>query len=187
MARYALVIDGVVTEERNYDSPPQSKVRDGKALLRPIQEVTAEYNPDTQAYTISREVRNNKVVDTWIVQDLPRDQVDAKLLAALAARRFAVETGGVTIGPVTIQTDRETRANLIAARIKAKEDPTYSVKWKTPLGFVPLDATTIIIAADTAAAHVQKCFESEAAVAQGVSGYGSTAEILAAFDQLMAE
>ena len=46
-----------------------------------------------------------------------------------------VETGGMTFGGVTIPTDRESRANIIAARIIAKENPGYT-------GPIPADAVT---------------------------------------------
>lgn len=185
MARYALVIDGVVTEERNYDSPPASKVRDGKPLLRPIVEKKADYNPDNQTYTVSREVQNNKVVDTWVVRDLPEEDRNARLLAALADHRYEVETGGVTLNGLTIQTDRDTRANLIAARIKAKEDPDYSVVWKTDTAFVTLDAAAILQAADAVADHVQRCYETEANVSAVIDDYTSAQAVVEAFNQAM--
>ena len=82
----------------------------------------------------------------------------------LANKRWMVETGGVTLGETFVNTDRDTQAKLIAARIMAKEDATYSVNWKLPTGFVTLDAPTIIAIADGVRAHVQAAFDREKAL-----------------------
>lgn len=79
----------------------------------------------------------------------------------LASYRYNVEVGGISVGSVNIQTDRQSRSDLIAARIKAVEDNTYSVLWKTPAGFVELDASTLILIADAVENHVQNCFRAE--------------------------
>lgn len=87
-----------------------------------------------------------------------------RITDALPAYRYEIENGGIAIGGISIQTDQFTRTNLIGARIRATEDPTYSVKWKTTAGFVTLDASAIVAVADAVAAHVQKCFDAEAAI-----------------------
>lgn len=97
-----------------------------------------------------------------------------KAKAELAAIRYAKETGGATVNGSPVATDRETQAKLIAVRIKAKENPAYTVNWKTPAGFVSFDAPTIIAIADGVADHIQACFDREAAL---------TASIDAAADQ----
>ena len=187
MTAYALVIDNVVTEERNYDTPPETKIRDGKPMLRPIQVVTAEYNPATHYHTVSRKVQNNKVVDTWVVQERPRSEVNDRLYEALAAHRYTVETGGITLSGVPIKTDRDTQGTLTAARTLAKEDANYAVEWKVASGqFVTLSAATIIAIANAVAAHVQKCFRAESSASDDVADYSSVAEALAAFDAAMA-
>lgn len=184
--KYALVIDGIVQEERNYETPPVIKMRDGKPLLRPIVEVTSPYDPDTQTVTVKRAIQNHKVVDTWIITEKPQKDKSERLLAALAAQRYALETGGLTVGDCTIQTDRESRATLIAARILAKEDANITIHWKTKAGFVKLNASKIIQVADAVAAFVQKCFAAEARIAARVESFNNTAAIVAAFNAAMA-
>jgi hypothetical protein len=186
MTRYALVIDDQVVEERNYATPPAVKLVNNKPMLREIEEVTAPYDPETQTYTISRTITNTKVIDTWVVTDKPREAIDARLLAALAAHRYAVETGGTTVGGVPLNTDRDTQAVLTAARTLAKEDSGYSVKWKAANGsFFTLNSATIIAAANAVAAYVQKCFSSEATVAGDIANYTTAAEVTEAFDATM--
>lgn len=108
-----------------------------------------------------------------------------RLKAYLANYRYGIETGGLN----GIQTDRETRANLVSARTLAKEDANYTVKWKAANGtFVALDAATIIATADAVAAFVAKCFASEEVVAAAIDAgtHTTEAEVKAAFDTEMA-
>jgi len=84
--------------------------------------------------------------------------------AAIAARRYQAEVGGIVINGMNIPSDRDTQMKMMAARIRAKEDANYSVQWKTPGGFVALSAAQVIAIADALADHVQACFDREAAL-----------------------
>lgn len=98
-----------------------------------------------------------------------------------AAYRYERENGGVLVGVVQIKTDQFTRTNLLGARIRAMEDPAYAVNWKTSGGFVALTAAQIIAIADAVAAHVQRCFDAEAAITGGT--FNTVDEMRAAFDE----
>jgi hypothetical protein len=100
----------------------------------------------------------------------------------LTIYRYAKETGGLNVNGVAIQTDRESRASLIAARILAKENAGYTVKWKTEGGFVTLNAAQAIAIADAVGAHVQKCYAAEALVQPQLEGIASTAAVETAFN-----
>ena len=103
-----------------------------------------------------------------------KDDLDALMAAhpsssqflkiSLAEYRWQREVGGFPFGPYNIPSDRETQAKLIAMRIKAIENPSYVVDFKTPDGFVTLDSANIILIADAAHDHVQKCFHCEKVV-----------------------
>ncbi|MNF91252.1 hypothetical protein D3C84_738460 [compost metagenome] len=43
-------------------------------------------------------------------------------------------------------------------------DPAYLLRWKTPEGFVDLTAQQVIAVARAVRAHVQACFDREAAL-----------------------
>ena len=80
-----------------------------------------------------------------------------------AARlRYDAENGGIEVSGMPVQTDQASQTKIMAARILAKEDANYTVKWKTAAGFVELNATQIIAVADAVRAHVQACFDAEA-------------------------
>ena len=101
-------------------------------------------------------------------------------LQELAALRWQQEGSGTTMGGNPLATDRTTQAKLTAAYVKASADGTYAIAdWKSGPGtFSPLDAATIMAAADAVEAHVQACFSNEAAL---------SASILAATDMAALE
>lgn len=108
------------------------------------------------------------------------------LLAALAAHRYQVETGGITFGGMTVLTDDRSKLMINGALAAAQRDANFTTKWKTQAGFVTLNATQIIAVADAVAAHVSSCFESEATVSGNIANYATSAEVLTAFDSSMA-
>ena len=101
-------------------------------------------------------------------------------LQELADLRWQQEGSGTTMGGNPLATDRTTQAKLTAAYVKASADPAYTIAdWKSGPGvFAPLDATTIIAAADAVETHVQACFTNEATL---------SASILAATDMAALE
>lgn len=103
------------------------------------------------------------VVDPFL--DLSLSVAKAQARKALAAKRYEVETGGITVNGTPVKTDRETQSILTAARTRALEDGNFSVDWKVSNGvFVTLDAATIIAIANAVADHVQACFSNEKAL-----------------------
>ena len=88
-------------------------------------------------------------------------QRDLKL-AALAAKRWSVETGGIMFGGMFIKTDEDTQRKITGAYVQATRNPTLVVRWKVaPATFVTLDADTIIMIGDAVTAHIQAAFDRE--------------------------
>lgn len=111
----------------------------------------------------------------------------ANVLPDLAAHRFAVETAGTTVNGIRFLTDRDSQVAIMGAMIMASSNPSYSVNWKTPDGFVTLTASQIIAAATTIANFVQKCFNTEAQLVTNASQYADSAGIVSAFDTSMSQ
>lgn len=130
---------------------------------------------------------NDNYEQVWDYRDKTRDEINAELLPALTNYRYGKEIGGLSLNGVTIQTDRESRPNLIAAKITAASDPEYTIVWKTDSGFVPLNAQEITAVADAVRAHVENCFKAELAVTVDISNYATQQEVFDAFDQAYAE
>ncbi len=132
--------------------------------LHPVAETDRPTDPDL---VVTGFIINSEFVQIWQTRTKNNAELAADLANkkyALAAARYAKEVGGITISNVPIQTDRESRANLMGARILAKEDSNYSLTWKIEGGFVTLNAAQIIAIADAVAVHVKRCFEAEAEV-----------------------
>lgn len=185
--RYALVISGEVKEERTYEAPPQIKEKDGKPLLRPIVEVTRPYNGFTQTYTISREVQNAQVVDTWVVTDLTEAEVKERALAVLKDHRQKVEYSGITIAGQRVPTDEKTCRVLGDMRFKAEKDANLIIEnWTVGAVPRPLTAAEIIAVSDAVFAYAQKCFNAQAAVIPLLGSFSSPEQVIAAFDAAMA-
>lgn len=82
--------------------------------------------------------------------------------AAIAARRYTAETAGINVAGVELDTGRDSQALITGAALNAVIDPAYVCNWKTPAGFVQLDAQTLLGVATTLRAHVQAAFDREA-------------------------
>lgn len=102
-------------------------------------------------------------------------EMKATKLAALAARRWQAETGGIVVGGLSVKTDEDTQRKITGAYVQALQNPSFTVKWKIATGvFVTLDDATILVIGDAVTAHIQSCFDKEADL---------TADILAAADE----
>ena len=98
-------------------------------------------------------------------------------LAEIAAERWKAEVGGVMLNDMAIDTSRESQALITGAALAATLDTNYICQWKTATGFVTLDASTVIAAAQAVRAHVQGCFDREAELSAAVESAGTVEEV----------
>ena len=106
------------------------------------------------------------------------EEVTAQWADQIAARRFQVETGGVTVEGVQINTDRDSQSLLTGAAFAASLDPGYHIKWKAATGFVDLTGEQILGIASQVRAFVQACFNREAELLGAVADGSITAQML---------
>lgn len=99
-----------------------------------------------------------------ITADTKAEAANTATRAAIAARRYEAETGGIIVNGMAIDTGRDSQALITGARLAGMDDPSYVCNWKTPDGFIQLDADTVKAVANTVRAHVQACFDREAAL-----------------------
>lgn len=96
----------------------------------------------------------------------------------LAAARYAAEVAGTSVNGVHIRTDRESQALITGAALQVLDNPEYTCQWKTETGvFVTLDASTILSVARAVRAHVQGCFDREAAVGERIDAAKTKEEL----------
>ena len=106
------------------------------------------------------------------------EEVTAQWADQIAARRFQVETGGVTVAGVQINTERDSQSLLTGAAFAASIDPDYRIKWKAETGFVDLTGEQILGIASQMRAFVQACFSREAELLGAVADGSITAQML---------
>lgn len=82
--------------------------------------------------------------------------------SAIASRRYDEETAGITVAGIPIDTGRDSQGLITGATVSAMLDSAYVCQWKTPGGFVSLDASQLTAIAQKMRAHVQACFDREA-------------------------
>lgn len=143
-------------------NPPQTPYTFGDRTLRNVSDPTLlDYQENGSGSVVN---------GVWSISasDVSLSAAKTEAKAVLAGNRYAAEVAGITVNGVAIDTDRDTQGTLTAARIMAKEDPGYSVKWKTQNGFVTLDAATLIALADAVLNHVQLCFDNEANISDSI-------------------
>jgi hypothetical protein len=101
----------------------------------------------------------------------------AEKTAAITARRWEVETGGITLNGAAIATDAATQAKLSGALQLVQDDDTRILDWKGVNGWITLDATAVTAIAVAVGAHVQACFSREKALHAAVDAAETTAAL----------
>lgn len=89
-----------------------------------------------------------------------KDERRTEMIAAVSAKRYAVETGGIVAMGVSVRTDEVGQSKLTGAIVAFGNDPTMnSVDWEAQPGvWVTLDEATLSGLGVLVAAHVQACF-----------------------------
>lgn len=112
---------------------------------------------------------------SYQVTPKPLAQALAVRVAELATLRFGKETSGVG----GFSTDRESQALITGAALAATLDPAYTVDWKGANGWVKLNATQLLAAAQAVRAHVQACFSNERVLYERLAAAATLDELIA--------
>ena len=168
------------TKDGSVPAPLPSRIRlsDGRTRTNPGSFMPEEIADAGYATADPKpETGPNQVVTwggtEWVVRDKTPEELAAEheekraqLISDLAALRYEVETGGITLPTgITVRTDRGTRASITEA-VNALEagllaDP---IPWKLETGWVDLTRADLSAIAAAVAAHVQAGFAAERAV-----------------------
>lgn len=96
----------------------------------------------------------------------------------IADRRYTEETKGITLGGMKIDTGRDSQGLITGATLASVLDPAYVCNWKTPLGFIQLDAAALATVSQAVRTHVQSCFDREATLLAALSASTYTEAML---------
>lgn len=88
---------------------------------------------------------------------------------AIADRRYQAEVSGVVFGGMRIDSGRDSQGLITGATLASVLDPSYICHWKTPEGFVELNATMLAAVSQAVRAHVQACFDRERVLVEAVT------------------
>jgi len=86
------------------------------------------------------------------------------LISYAANKRYTLETGGITINGVSVDTSRDSQAMINGAYIYITTSGAPSIAYKSDSGWITMDAATIKAIALAIGQHVQNCFLSEQAI-----------------------
>lgn len=98
-------------------------------------------------------------------------------LLALAAERYAVETGGIEVLGIAVRTDRASQAMLTGALAAIQSGAVASVDWKGGDGWHALTAEQISAVAQAVTQHVQQCFSAERVASEAIMASGDFAAL----------
>lgn len=102
-----------------------------------------------------------------------------ELISYAATRRYSVETGGIQVDGVQIDTTRDSQAMISGALAYVQTSGATSVEFKAASGWITLSAEQVKAIALAVAAHVQRCFSAERIADEAI-----TSGALTTFDQL---
>lgn len=102
------------------------------------------------------------------------EQARTALRAAVTARRDRAIAAGLVQEGLAIATDDLSQSRILGAALSAVIDPDLVLGWKTADGrMVPLTAPQILALAKVVRAHVQACFDREAAILADLAAGGT--------------
>jgi hypothetical protein len=106
--------------------------------------------------------------------------VRAVYLAQVAATRYALVAGGVTINGHPFTTDLESRANWDSVYLSALGNTAMTIQWKLSTGvFLLLTAAQILAAGQALLAFVQSCFTYEQSLVTQINAAANFAAVQA--------
>jgi hypothetical protein len=112
--------------------------------------------------------------DGEIIQMPSLDELKAKLLKLATAKRWEVETGGMTLPDGTeVQTGSDDQARITAVLVSAGLAGVEAVNFKSASGWVSLTIDQVRAIAGAIGQHVQACFDAERAHHEAIAAITS--------------
>ncbi|MEN3238545.1 DUF4376 domain-containing protein [Methylobacterium ajmalii] len=133
---------------------------------------------------------NTKIWDGRVVKTHVETPSEDMLIGYAKAKRYAVETSGITVFGVPFSSDDRSKTLILGAQLLCQQDPNHSEDWWAADGTSHhVDATMIGTIAKAIAGHVSRCFQIFGTVQAGITAgtIKTYAEIDQAFDAQSAE
>lgn len=103
----------------------------------------------------------------------------AQMAAAVRARRWQVETGGIIVSGAPIRTDESSQAKISGAVALFDNDPTLTaIDWEAQPGvWVTLDETAMRAIGVAVGRHVQACFSNARSLIEAINAAAGDAAL----------
>ncbi len=145
-----------------------------------VREQQPDYDQRTHTLTLDGvELVEGEYRARYTLAPLPTEQVRADLMAAVSAKRWAVETGGITLaGGAVVGTTIDDQNRITSVIANAQLAGVTSVDFKAQSGWVTLSLDHMRGIAGAIALHVQACFSAERAHHEAIAA-ASDADLMA--------
>lgn len=107
----------------------------------------------------------------------PKPDPKITKLQEIASIRYAEQTSGFNYNNIFIHTDPESINMINGATLSAIDDPEYTCNWKTPQGFVTLNATQIKEISKAIRNFIQERFDKEALLIEKINAAKTEEEL----------
>ena len=143
-----------------------------------VRETPPDYDPRTHTLALAGvELVEGAYHARYTLAPLPAEQVRAGLMATVSAKRWAVETGGLTLpGGATVGTTIDDQNRITSVIANAQLAGVASVDFKAQSGWVTLSLEHMRGIAAAIALHGQACFSAERAHHEAIAA-ASDAEL----------
>ena len=142
----------------------------------------------TEHQTLTHDATTSFLVDgvwtiPWVIVDVEQDAAylderKRKLVERIGAKRYMVEVGGISVGGLAIETDRETQINISQVKQAMDIDANMVVEWKmSDGGFKTLDKLTVDAIYAATVQHKQSCFSQEKTLTEEANAATTLAEL----------
>jgi hypothetical protein len=140
---------------------PAPTVTAGKKLSSELDQPVVDVEAATATWFLLADMTEQEIADK---AEADAAAARAALKADAAARRWEVETGGITRNGAAIATDQVSQSKIGGALQLVQADPQLVIRWKGLDGWVGMDAATVTYVSEQVGLHVQACFSREEAI-----------------------
>jgi hypothetical protein len=160
------------------DAPSQKTLARRNAAPVQLSE-RPSFDPLTQScHELPPEWVGDDLVQRWQVSDLTPDAVagllearKAEMREAVRAQRWRVETSGVSVGGVIVQSGETSQAKIQGANLLFELDPSLdAIDWEAQPGvWTSMDRDTVRMMGVLTGRHVQACFSQARALHEAIA------------------
>lgn len=160
---------------------PLAKLTVGTHTLYPLVDDNGSpepYQTSTRSITVGVDV----ATAVYTYENKPLADYKAGRKAEVTAKRYDVETGGVTVSGMTVETSRESQSLINGAyglAMRYENEPGFTIDFKSTTGWVSLTAAQMIAISDAVGTHIQDAFKRERALHEAIDAASDHAAVTA--------